>query len=205
MSSALRLVSQRGMERASVEAIARRAGFTKGAFYSNFRTKDELLLALLDEKFAEQIDRIEHNLTTDVPPEAVARHAGEDFARFLRADPDWERLYIEFVAHAARHTGFRNELLGRLRRMEERLGEVYRRWIERAGLEPPIPLADVTLMTSLMADGFLLRRRIEPELSEELYGTMLAVFMLGLGELWHLQNPDAVLGSGERPVVRDQT
>ena len=41
---------ERGFQGASVEAIAERAGFTRGAFYSNFASKDELFAELLQER-----------------------------------------------------------------------------------------------------------------------------------------------------------
>jgi AcrR family transcriptional regulator len=183
MGSAAKLFCRRGLEQASVDEIAQDAGYTKGAFYSNFKTKEELFLAMLDQKFGEEIERIEKTLNTKETPDEVVRHAGEDFMRFVRSDPEWERLYLEFVAYAARNDEFRQELLTRNRAMEERLTELYRRWTERVGIIPPISFEDITRITAIMADGFLLRQQIDPDLREELYGTMLAAFMLGLREL----------------------
>jgi AcrR family transcriptional regulator len=198
MSSASRLFCRRGLEQTSVDQIALQAGYTKGAFYSNFKSKEELFLALLDQKFGEELERIERTLTTDKPPDEAARDAGEDFMRFMRSDPEWERLYLEFVAYAARNEEFREELLTRCRSMDQRLEEVFRRWSQEIGIVPPIPLADITRITSIMADGFLMRQHIDPDVGEELYGTMLATFMLGLRELWRQQDPDAVQRAEER-------
>jgi AcrR family transcriptional regulator len=198
MRSAGRLFCRRGLEQASVDEIAHDAGYTKGAFYSNFKSKEELFLAMLDEKFGEEIERIEGALRTDETPDEVARHAGEDLIRFMRSDPEWERLYLEFVAYAGRNDEFRQELLTRCRAMDERLGEVYRRWSESIGIALPIPLEDVTQITSIMTQGFLMSQQIDPELGEELYGTMLAAFMLGLREMWREQDPDAVRRAEER-------
>jgi AcrR family transcriptional regulator len=189
MRSAARLFCRGGLEQTSVDQIAHQAGYTKGAFYSNFKSKEELFLALLDQKFGEELERIEQSLTTDKAPDEAVRQAGEEFMRFLRADPEWERLYLEFVAYAARNDEFRQELLTRCRAMEERLEEVYRRWAQRIGLVPPIPLEDITRITSIMADGFLMRQQIDAEVSDELYGTMVATFMLGLRELSRQRQP----------------
>lgn len=56
--------------------------------------------------------------------------------------------------------------------MDQQLEEVYRRWSERIGIVPPIPLEDITRITSIMTDGFVMRQQIDRELDEELYGTM---------------------------------
>ncbi len=198
MRSASKLFCHRGLEQTSIEEISQDAGYTKGAFYSNFKSKEELFLAMLDQKFGEEIERIEQGLKTDDTPDEAARHAGEDLIRFLRSDPEWERLYLEFVAYAGRNDEFRQELLTRSRAMEERLEQVYGRWAEAIGIEPPIPLADITRMTSVMTQGFLMNQQIDPDLGEELYGTLVAAFMLGLREMWRAQDPEAVMRLEER-------
>jgi AcrR family transcriptional regulator len=192
IEAAAKVFTRRGMERASIDEVAEDAGYTKGAFYANFKSKEELFLAMLDEKFGEEIQRIEKALSTDEAPSEAVRHAGEDFIRFARSDPEWERLYLEFVAYAVRNDDFRQELLTRSRAMEERLTEVYRRWNESVGIEPPIPLEDVTRITSIMTHGFLMNQQIDPDLREELYGTMLAAFLLGLREMRRAGDADAV-------------
>jgi AcrR family transcriptional regulator len=198
MRSASKLFCRHGLDQTSVEEISHDAGYTKGAFYSNFKSKEELFLAMLDQKFGEEIQRIEEALHVDESPDEAARHAGEDLIRFLRSDPEWERLYLEFVAYAGRNDEFRQELLTRCRAMDAQLGEVYLRWSEAMGIAHPIPLEDITRITSIMTQGFLMNQQIDPELSEELYGTMLAAFMLGLREMWRAQDPEAVRQAEER-------
>ena len=44
------------MQQASIDEVAEHAGFTKGAFYANFESKEELFLALLDDHFAEHLE-----------------------------------------------------------------------------------------------------------------------------------------------------
>ncbi|MDO8107074.1 helix-turn-helix domain-containing protein [Isoptericola sp. b441] len=47
MDAAFEVFGEQGLAATSVEQIAERAGFTRGAFYSNFSSKEELLLALM--------------------------------------------------------------------------------------------------------------------------------------------------------------
>jgi AcrR family transcriptional regulator len=196
MRSAAKLFCRNGLEQASVDDIAQDAGFTKGAFYSNFKSKEELFLAMLDEKFGEEIERIESALQGDEAPDEAARQAGEAFVRSVRADREWERLYFEFVAYASRNEDFRQEFLTRCRAMNERLEEVYRRWHDRVGISAPMPLRDITSMVSIMADGFLLWEQLDPSLDEELFGTMLAIFMQGLGAIAQQQAPAGAATGG---------
>ena len=183
LQSATKLFCRRGLEQASVDEIAQDAGYTKGAFYSNFKTKEELFLAILDERFSDKIQQIEHALRTDESPDEAVRHAGEDVMRLVGADPEWQKLFLEFVSYATRNDDFREELLTRCRAMDAQLAQVYRRWSEDVGIEPPIPMEDATRMVTMMSHGFMLGKQLDPELDEALYGTMLAAFMLGLSAM----------------------
>jgi AcrR family transcriptional regulator len=58
LDAAAEVFAEMGVDAASVEAICERAGFTRGAFYSNFETKDELMLALTERVAGEKIDAV---------------------------------------------------------------------------------------------------------------------------------------------------
>src|SRR5207244_1269605 len=59
MHSAAKVFAHRGLQQASIDEVAEEAGYTKGAFYANFKSKEELFLAMLDERFAKRIEDIE--------------------------------------------------------------------------------------------------------------------------------------------------
>jgi AcrR family transcriptional regulator len=180
LSSAAKLICRKGISDASVEDIATYAGYTKGAFYANFKSKEELFLVMLDEKYAAELERLESGLRGDGVPSEEVRAAAEDFIRFAWSDPQWPRLYFEFTTYAARNRDFRGELVTRDRKIREQMAEVYRRWAVELGVEPPMPIEDLTMMTFCMANGFLMGQLIEPKLGEELYGTMMATFFRGV-------------------------
>jgi AcrR family transcriptional regulator len=184
MQSAAQVFAQRGFQHGSIDEVAERAGYTKGAFYANFDSKDELFLAMLDERFGERLEEIERVLDTDETPEEQARQAGADFTRAVIADPEWERLFFEFSAYAARNDGFRHELVQRYRALRARVTELYRRRMEREGLSEPLPLEQISLMTFAMAKGVALEKLLEPDaVDDDLYGTMLMIFFTGLRTL----------------------
>jgi AcrR family transcriptional regulator len=179
LRAASKLFARRGLEGTSVDDIAEAAGYTKGAFYANFNSKEELFLVMLDEKFSRELERLEDALAGTDDPDEEARTAAADFIHFA-SDDEWPRLYFQFAAHAVRNDEFRQELATRQQAMRDRVEKVYERWTSDYSVEPPVPLSDVTAMTYFMADGFLVDRLIEPGLSEELYTTMLGIFFRGL-------------------------
>src|SRR5947209_2067116 len=184
LTAASKVFCRHGLEGASVDQVAQAAGYTKGAFYANFKSKEELFLVMLDERFARELERIDAALAGSQEPRTGARAAAADFIHFA-GDEDWPRLYFQFVAHAARDDEFRQELATRQQAMREKLTETFARW--KQGLEvdqkPPLPLQDITAMIYCMADGFLVDRMIEPGLNEELYEKMIDVFLRGLQAL----------------------
>jgi AcrR family transcriptional regulator len=180
LRSAAKAFCHKGLEGASVEEVAQDAGYTKGAFYANFKSKEELFLVMLDERFSEQLDRIDSLLGGAEEPSEQARHAAQAFISSFRGEDEWRRLYFEFVAYALRNDEFRQELATRHRALRARLTEIYRRWAADFAAEPPIPIEDIAAMTDFMADGFLVDQLIDPELDENLYATMQMIFVRGL-------------------------
>jgi len=184
MESAARVFRRRGLQQASIDEVAEDAGFTKGAFYANFKNKEELFLAMLDERFAERIEEIERVIGSEGTTEEKARRAGDDFASMISADPEWERMFFEFTAYAARNDEFREELVTRYRSMRDRIAAALRARHEEFGIEPALPFDLIAMMTCAMANGFALEKLLEGEaVPDEVYGTMLTVFFAGLDAL----------------------
>jgi AcrR family transcriptional regulator len=179
LEAAAQLFCERGLEGASVDEIAQAAGYTKGAFYANFKSKEELFLVMLDEHFAKEFDRLDHALAGSHDPQEEAQAAAADFIRYASVD-EWPALYFQFVAYAAQNEDFRQELATRHRAMRERLAQLFKRWKDAFGGTSPVPFEHVAAMMFFMADGFLVDRIVEPKLSDELYTAMIGIFTRGL-------------------------
>jgi AcrR family transcriptional regulator len=179
LRSAAKLICRKGITEASVDDISTDAGYTKGAFYANFKSKEEMFLVMLDEAYAEELERLESSLPGDRPVEEV-RESAEDFIRFVRADPEWPRLYFEFVVYAARNPEFREELATRNRTMRERIAEVIRNWTAEFQGDPPFPYEDIATMLFCLADGFLIQQLVEPDVDDRLYATMNTTLFKGI-------------------------
>jgi AcrR family transcriptional regulator len=96
----------------SLERVADAAGYSKGAVYSNFRNKDELCTAVLDEVRAERLGEV---LDIIAKPDTPARiDAMRAWAQRVIGDPGWTTLEVEFAAHARPNEQLRTELAGRL-------------------------------------------------------------------------------------------
>ena len=181
MRSAASVAAKRGLERASLDAVAEHAGFTKGAVYANFESKEDLFLAMLDARFAEHLEELDRILSSEDDPDVQARAAAAGFIAAMESEPEWERLFFEFAVYAARHEGFRVRLVAQARAMRARLAELLAARAARLGIEPVLPPEQVATMTFAMANGIALERMLDPEaVPDGLYPEMMAVFFTGL-------------------------
>ena len=184
MAAASKVCAKRGLERASIDEVAEEAGFTKGAFYANFRSKEELFLAMLDEGFSEQLRKLDETLSAEGELGDQVREAAADFAHDLADEPEWVRLYFQFAAHAARDESFRAELVTRERALRARMAEIIARRTERLPFPVPFPPDQVARMADAMIDGFAMHQLLDPaDYPDDLHATMWTVFAAGLKAL----------------------
>jgi AcrR family transcriptional regulator len=112
VKTARQLFFDDGYHPTSLEKVADAAGYSKGAVYSNFRNKDELCTAVLDEVRAERLGEVIEMMAR---PDTAARiEALRDWAQRVIGDPGWTTLEVEFAVHARRSEDLRTELAGRL-------------------------------------------------------------------------------------------
>jgi AcrR family transcriptional regulator len=181
MESAATVAARRGIERATLDEVAERAGFTKGAVYANFSNKEELFLAMLDAHFEARLEELDRIVSTEADPDTQAREAAQGLMRMLDAQPESHRLFFEFAVYAARNEGFREQLVARYRSLRERLADLLSERVERLGIDPVVPPAEVAAMAFAMANGMALERLLEPEaVPDALFGEMMATFFIGL-------------------------
>jgi AcrR family transcriptional regulator len=75
LDAAFTVFAEVGVQAASIETVCEAAGFTRGAFYSNFASKEELFAALFERKAREHLDALEA-MTTTIDADAVSTPEG---------------------------------------------------------------------------------------------------------------------------------
>src|ERR1700760_2775078 len=124
---------EQGIGGASIEAIAAAAGFTRGAFYSNFKSKDELIIAMLE-------DHVERSIRRHL--DLLAEH--DDIDAFLAALKTMDRnrqdplfraplLHMEMILFVARAEKRRPELAQRLRARRKLIADIVETTAKNSG------------------------------------------------------------------------
>lgn len=150
-----------GLGRCTVEQICERAGYTRGAFYSNFTSLDELFLAMWEQRSAAMLAQVTAVLDSDLvvgDPREVVEHV----LAAVPVDDKWFRITAEFTAHALRTPPLRQVMVAREAAISAALAPVVVTLLERAGLRVPDPTA---LGRALIAvhDGTLTQCLLEPD------------------------------------------
>ena len=105
LESAAQLFARGGYEGASVDLVAESAGYSKGAFYSNFQSKEAIFLELLDIHKRREIEGLGQLLTLDIPaPELLSRIRNSQGIH--SSDFDYGLLSAEFQLQACRDKTF---------------------------------------------------------------------------------------------------
>jgi AcrR family transcriptional regulator len=157
LDAALAVFSQRGYHATSVDEVAEAAGFSKGAVYSNFASKEELFLALLDRHFTHEM------ATWGTTPPQDASEPPRDFAESIQQARTWNLLLIEFLLYAIREERVRPQIATRLRVLNERLSEHLASIIAAGGSTPPLPLPRLTWVINALGTGLSLHTYIDPD------------------------------------------
>jgi AcrR family transcriptional regulator len=160
--AAARVFEEQGIGGASIEAIAAAAGFTRGAFYSNFKSKDELIIAMLEDHVEQSIRRCLDLLEKHKDP--------ADFIEALRSmdrtrqDPLGRAplLHMEMILFVARAEQRRPELAKRLRARRKLVADIVETTMASSGREAPNAAWTGAILLA-MEDGFRLHRLIDPE------------------------------------------
>lgn len=161
--AAATLFEEQGIGGASIEAIAAAAGFTRGAFYSNFKTKDELIIAMLE-------DHVEQ--TTRRNLDLLAKHG--TLPEFLNALRTMDRskqdplgrsplLHMEMILFVTRAEKRRPELAQRLRARRKLIADIIETTTADRGKNGKRDPAWIAAILLAMEDGFRLHRLIDPD------------------------------------------
>ncbi|MFD6162105.1 TetR/AcrR family transcriptional regulator [Nocardia sp. NPDC060256] len=113
LTAAYEAFAEEGFGKATVERVCERAGFTRGAFYSNFASLDELFLAMWEQRSAAMLDGVQRMLD-EIPVGAEdVRTSIERLERAVPVDEGWYRITAEFTTHALRNPELRRVMAAR--------------------------------------------------------------------------------------------
>lgn len=176
LDAAQTIFMKNGYVATSVEDIAEAAGYTRGAFYSNFRGKGELLMELL-RRDHERMQADLHAIIDDMSTrEEIEARALTLYSQFFRED-DCFLLWAEAKLLATRDAKFRAQFNAFSHEKREFLTGYIRMFSERVGTPLPLPAEVLALGLIGLCDGVQAFRMCDPQhVTDDFVEAVLAGF-----------------------------
>lgn len=180
LSAAGRVFAAKGFHAASVDDVAEAAGYTKGAVYSNFDSKEDLFLALFDESVEATVQTLDEIF--EAPPEErfAALGARRESVAFFA--PQWHLLETEFTLYVARNPHLQPKLAQRQAALREQIATRVQRQLGDLGMTTDIDVVDLARLIGAAGDGLTMQQVAEGEAAPDmgrLFSLLLEIMFRG--------------------------
>jgi AcrR family transcriptional regulator len=176
VDAAADLFAKKGFNGASMEEIAAEAGFTRGAIYSNFGSKDELLIAVMERFFQRTMQEYRDVVIDD--PVASAEAAAKVFRR--ERSLDLMPLELELRLNALRNPDMRKRLAEFDRRQSENVARFIEEQTAKGGVKFKVPARDIGDIGNAAIVGLLEKAAVAEGEEAERYEALVETFFVGL-------------------------
>jgi AcrR family transcriptional regulator len=184
LDAAAIVFAREGFHGSTLDEVAATAGFTKGAVYSNFKSKEDLFLALFDDRIdrqfavaSEVLDSGPRETSEQLPRVRELLHS-----RAFFWDDSWTTLYLEFVLYARRNPDVAAKLAASARRTRELVTSMVEAEYASADSKPRYPTAHLAVISLALFNGLAIDRLADPSaVGDELLDTVLTYMYDSLG------------------------
>ncbi|SDW54231.1 TetR/AcrR family transcriptional regulator [Pseudomonas sp. NFACC08-1] len=159
--TATELMIRKGFHAASVNVIAEEAGFSKGAFFSNFSSKSDLLLQLTQRFKRVEIERLSTTLASGYSAEQLS-HGLNAYIDTLKNNTRCAILDAELQLIALRDEEFSPHYYDLHEENSEALGKLITIIFNHAGKKPPLAYAALAKTFTALAEGLILQGHKDP-------------------------------------------
>jgi len=195
LEAATLVFSRRGFDAASVEEVAEEAGYSKGAVYSNFASKEELFLTLLDRHLEAEMQSVTAQFAQKSNHES-GEAQDRSFPAHLQERRTWNVLTLEFFLYALRHPTAQQQLAERYRAARSELATLFRTVAPAPVVRSDLPGEYLAWALIALGIGLSLQAYLEPKaLPADLYPTITGLLL----HTPHEPTPSSPLSSSSEP------
>ncbi len=177
IEAAQAVIARKGLAATSVEDIAATAGYTRGAFYSNFRSKSDLFIELLRRDHRQAYASMSELLAADLAPEQLEQRAIQMYAQLYRSNEGFMN-WTEARMLAARDARFRAKLNALMIEKRDFIAAFIEHFYQRVGIPAAAPPAHMAMGFMSLVEGVKLFRLSSPQdMTSEVAETILTLFI----------------------------
>lgn len=163
IAAAAHVFARAGFGRASLDEIARQAGYTTGAIYWHFGGKDDLFLAVFEDYTATRVHELEAIQRAVDTGALTPRAWGDQWMRRVHDNPEFLVLIIEFAVHAWRNPPLREAFANRMATGRLAVARILAAEADRAGVELPMPAEALGTVVRELGTGLGLAKLLDPD------------------------------------------
>jgi len=187
LDSAQKLFAKKGLDRTSVEDIAAAAGYTRGAFYSNFKTKGDLFIELLRRDHQRADLEFSALLNDELTVEDIQARTRDIYSKLYR-DTEGFMAWTEARLLSARDARFRVKLNALVKEKRDHIVQLIEYFNRRTGAATDVPPAIMAMGFMSLVEGVKLVAASDPgEMPPAAAESVLAVFVDSIMHLARLR------------------
>jgi AcrR family transcriptional regulator len=183
LDAAAIVFARKGFHGSTLDEVAATAGFSKGAVYSNFESKDDLFLELLSDRIDRQFAAVTEVL------ESAPHDRVEQIPRIreiFRSDRFWSEdfitLWLEFVLYARRNPEAQAKLAASAQRSRAQVQRLIEHEYAAIGATPNYPTRDLAEFSLALFNGLGIERLVDPSaVTDEMLETTLSLLHDAMG------------------------
>lgn len=169
LKAAGKVLLRDGFHAASIGQIANAAGYTTGAVYSNFESKEELCLAVLEDRFLGLASDLTEALAAADPNVDARMSAVEAWYENILGQEQWGLLAAEFALATRKKAAIRNQLAERIKMGRAMIGAVLAQQYEQLNVELPLDTDRLAAAVLGLAIGLAVQRVVDPEIPTDTF------------------------------------
>ncbi|MER6298036.1 TetR/AcrR family transcriptional regulator [Kitasatospora sp. NPDC001539] len=163
LQATLETFAESGFHAATIEQICERAGYTRGAFYSNFSSKEELFLALFDAHSERIVQRMTALVDSIASEDLTLRALVDVLCEVEPAEREWYLVTTEFTLRAIRDPQAAWVLAQHDARLRAQLARALTEHLARAGRTLTVEADELARLLIAIREGGLAQSYVEPD------------------------------------------
>jgi AcrR family transcriptional regulator len=177
LDAAQKLIARKGLDAASVENIAEAAGYSRGAFYSNFKSKDDLFIELLRRDHLKSLAQYDELRDSDLPVDQMQLRTRDIYSHMFRDNESFMN-WTEARMVAARDARFRTKLDALMAEKRAQIASFIGYFYQRVGVAPPMSPEKMAMGFMSLAEGVRLFMMSSPsEMTSATAESLLSLFV----------------------------
>ncbi len=178
IDAATAVFARQGIAATSLNDVAAEAGLTKGAVYSSFTGRDDLVLTIMEEHIVERMAGATTAFADLADLDEATTEAGARLLAGIDSDATWHRLLLEYWGLAMRNPAVHKGLAERRARLREAVTAAIGKVADRHGITLPLAPEHLAVVVLALSNGLAVERGVDPDaVPSSLFGDVLKLLV----------------------------